>query len=155
MNGNSEKPGNWSWLWKLLILLLLGGFLLAIAIPSYVEPPTSKVNSIINNLHHIDMAKNEWAFEHGVTNYDQIASMTNQLSEQDLTPYLHFPDKQGGLVHSVAGEIYLINPLNKTPGAKLVHKINMPWPKGSMIRFLENTNAFLEITFPDGTKTNY
>jgi len=155
MNGNSEKSGSRYWFWSLLILILLGGFLLAIAIPNYVGPHKSKLNSIVNNLRQIDAAKNQWAFEHGVTNFDQIARLTNQLSEQDLTPYLHYPNKQGGLVPSVAGEIYAINPLNKSPQAKLVRKVDMPWPKGSIIRFSENTNASLEITFPDGTKTHF
>ena len=139
----------------LLILLSIGVFLFAIAIDNSNRSKVSKFNMIINNLRQIDAAKNQWAFEHGVTNFDQIANQTNQLSEKDLIPYFHFPNKQGGLVPSVADEIYTINVLNKSPEAKLVHKIEMPWPKGSVIRFSQNPklNAYYEITLPDGAKT--
>jgi len=155
MSENSENSGSWSWLWKFLTLLFVAGLLVAIAVPNHVGHTTSKFNMIINNLRQIDAAKNQWAFEHGFTNFDQIANLTNQLSEKDFVPYLHFPNNQGSLVPSVAGEIYTINALNKSPEAKLVHKIEMPWPKGSVIRFSQNPkqNAYFEITLPDGTKT--
>jgi hypothetical protein len=155
MNENSERSGNRSWLGNLLILILMGGLFLAIAIPNFTNHRTSKLNVIINNLRQIDAAKNQWAFEHGVTNFDQIAKLTNQLSERDLSQFLPPSDKQGGLISSVAGEIYEINALNKSPDAKLVNKIDMPWPKGSIIRFSEHTNVYLEIIFPDGTKTYF
>jgi hypothetical protein len=155
MNGNSEKSSGSSWLWTLLILIAIGILLLAIAIPNFTGSRVSKFNMIINNLRQIDAAKNQWAFEHGVTNLDQIATLTNQLSEKDLAPYLHSSNNQGGLATSVAGEIYTIGALNKSPEAKLVHKIEMPWPRGSIIRFSQNPklNAYYEITLPDGTKT--
>jgi hypothetical protein len=158
MNGNSEKSSSWSWFWNLLILLFVIGLLLAIAVPGFIVDQNGiKRNRVFNNLRQIDDAKNLWAFEHGATNSDQIARLTNQLSEQDLIPYLHFTNKQGGLVPAVAGEIYAINPLNKSPEAKIVRKNDMPWPKGSIIRISENPKLIynLEIIFPDGTKTNY
>jgi hypothetical protein len=155
MNGKSEKPSGSSWLWTLLILIAIGIFLLAIAIPNFTGRRVSKFNMIINNLRQIDAAKSQWAFELGVTNLDQIATVTNQLSEKDLAPYLHSSNNQSGLVPSVAGEIYTIGALNKSPEAKLVHKIEMPWPIGSIIRFSKNPklNDCCEITLPDGTKT--
>lgn len=155
MNEISEKPRCRSWLWNLLILILLGGLLFVFAIPNFVRSGPSKLNGIVNNLRQLAGAKEQWAFEHGITNFAQIANMTNQPSEQDLTPYFRFPNKQGGLFPSVAGEVYSINPLNKSPEAKVIHKIDRPWPKGSIIRFSDNTNAELEILFPDGTKTSF
>jgi hypothetical protein len=155
MNEGTEKCR--SWLWKLLILMLLCGLIAWVAIPNFVGHSQYKANYIINNLRQIGGAKNQWAFDHGITNSDQITGLTNQLSEQDLSPYLGFFSKENRLVPSVAGEIYVINPLNKSPEAKLVHKIDKPWPIGSIIRFSEKpkVNAYLEIIFPDGTKTNY
>jgi hypothetical protein len=155
MSENQKSSNNWSWVLKLLFFVFIAGLLFAIIFPNHVGPRTSKFNMIINNLRQLDAAKNQWAFEHGVTNFDQISNLTNQLSEKDLAPYLHFPNNQSGLVPSAAGEIYTINALNKSPDAKLVHKIEMPWPKGSVIRFSEHPkqNAYFEITLPDGTKT--
>ena len=88
MNEGTEKCR--SWLWKLLILMLLCGLIVWVAIPNFVGHSQSKANYIINNLRQIDGAKNQWAFDHGITNSDQITGLTNQLSEQDLSPYLRF-----------------------------------------------------------------
>jgi hypothetical protein len=64
------------------LLLPLGvGFIVAIAIPNHVGSPKSKLTGIINNLRQLDAAKNQWAFDHGITNFNQIAELTNQLSE--------------------------------------------------------------------------
>jgi hypothetical protein len=162
MSENQNNSTNWSWILKLLVFVFIAGLLFAIIIPNHVGPHTSKLNGIINNLREMDAAKNEWvvkqglAVKYGFTNVSQFTELTNQPTEQDPTPYLrHNPGKQGDLIPSVAGEIYAINPLNKSPEAKLVRKISMPWPQGSIIRFSGNTNAYLEITFPDGTRTNY
>ena len=155
MNGNSESSGGWSWLWNLLIILFVVGLLIAIAIPNFVGSRQIKINFIWNNLRQIDAAKNQWAFEHGFTNVEQFLQLTNKPTEDALKPYLYKDDKS--YVRPVAGETYTINPMNKSPEAKLTREIEMPWPKGSIIRFSENPklNANLEITFPDGTKTYY
>lgn len=154
MNEKSKIFSSRSWLWYLLIYVFVAALLFAMAIPNFVGSHTSKINGIINNLRQIDAAKNEWAVEHGVTNLDQIATLTNQLSEKDISPYLHFKKPQGSLVPSVAGETYTVGALNKSPEAKFVHKI-YSYPSGSIIRFSNSTNLFpLELIFPDGTKNN-
>lgn len=158
MTESTENKNSSLRYWHFLFLLLGIGVLVLIAIPSSLQSPESKINWIINNLRQIDAAKNQWAFEHvpNITKIDQVSVLTNQPSEEDLTPYLHFQNKKVDVIPSIAGEIYIINPLNKSPEAKLVNKIDMPWPKGSIIRFSENPklNAYLEIIFPDGTTTN-
>jgi hypothetical protein len=154
MNESSKNFSCRSWIWHLLIYVFVAALLVAMAIPNFVGSHTSKINGIINNLRQIDAAKNEWAVEHGVTNLDQIARLTNQLSAKDITPYLHFQNYQGVLVPSVAGETYAIGALNKSPEAKLVHKI-YSYPTGSIIRFSNSTNLFpFELILPDGTKLN-
>jgi hypothetical protein len=165
MSKKLKNSGGFSRLWFFLFLLLIGGFFLAIAIPNFTGSRVSKLNKIFNNLRYIDGAKQGWALERGITNADQAAHFSRLLSWKDLTPYL-LQDinviqskcfDSNGVTHPVSGEIYMINPLGKSPEAKLVQKIDMPWPKGSIIRFSVNPkpNAYLEITFPDGTTTNY
>src|ERR1035437_4775636 len=109
MNETFEDDSGWPWYWKLLILLLLGGFLCATAIPNYIGGGHSNLNYIINSLRQIDAAKNGWAFERGFTNESQVIKLTNQLTEKDLFSYVHHnPDQPNDLVASIAGEIYTI-----------------------------------------------
>lgn len=140
-----------------MFLLFIGGLLIAIVIPNITGSWPSKTGEIINNLRQIDAAKNEWAIEHGFTNYSQIVEMTNQLTKLDLIQILsRRSDKQDEIVPSIDGEIYVINPMNKSPEAKLVRKI-YNYPNGSIIRFANgfandtNKQSF-EVIFPDGTK---
>src|SRR5208283_4759399 len=122
MNEAFEDDSGWPWYWKLLILLLIGGFLCAIAIPNFISNGRTNVSGIINNLQQIDAAKNYWAFERGFTNESQVLQLTNQLAEKDLFPYIHrTTDKSNDLFSSIEGEIYIINPLNRGPEAKLNH----------------------------------
>ena len=134
-------------LFGLMIFVLSGGFLVAIFVPNFVGSHTSKAIGIANNLRQLDAAKQMWVSDYQFTNHNQILEMTHQLSEQDLSPYLR---RSGLLFKSVADEKYLIKPLNESPEAILVHKIDMPWPIGSMICLA--TNGGMEITFPDKTK---
>ena len=154
MNNGAKQSGGWSWLWSFLILLFLGGILVAIAIPSFVGSRVSKLNAIINNLRVLDAAKNQWAFDHGITNFDQAAKSTNELSKQDLAKYLRPLHRNDDFVTSVADEIYSANKLMQPPEAKLVRKIE-EWPPGSIIRYIDNSNIYLEVLLPDGKRTHF
>lgn len=108
----------------------------------------------------LDAAKQQWAFEHVTTNWEQVAKLTNQISEQDLYPYLHRPGSDKSYIIPVADEKYAANVLNKSPEAKLIRKLNdysLALPAGSIIRFsgIEKPNSYYEIVYPDGTKTNF
>jgi hypothetical protein len=159
MNEAFEDDSGWPWYWHLLIILLLGGFLLAISIPNFIGGGPSKIDYVINNLRQIDGAKNEWAFEHGFTNESQISQLTNLPTENDLFPFIKRPtDQSNNLVQSYCGEIYMANPMNKPPEAKLARK--MPYgteklPIGTIIRLPTNTNFWLEILLPDGTRIRH
>jgi hypothetical protein len=152
MNENQQSGGWRTWFWNFMFLLFVVGLLVAIAIPNFVGSHPSKTSGIINNLRQIDGAKNEWAVEHGFTNVSQIEELTNQPTQHDLAPYLHFQTNRDGSFQSMAGEVYAINPLNKSPEARLGRKI-YSYPKGSIIRFTDNTNYLFpfELVLPDGT----
>lgn len=133
INGNSEKSNRQSLSKIFWILLFAFGFiiLLATITPNFVGNGGQKANAIINNLRYIDAAKQQWAFEHGITNTDQAAHFTQPLLWKDIAPYLlqnpnvllqkHFGSD--GVVHPVSGEIYTINSLSKPPEVKLTHDV--------------------------------
>ena len=143
MNGNSESRNLQSLSKIIWILLFAIGFiiLLVVIIPAgFVGNGGRKANAIINNLRYIDGAKDQWAFEHGITNADQAAHFTLPLSWKDIAPYLlqntnvllqkHFGSD--GVVHPISGEIYTINSLSKPPEAKLTHDVEF-LSKGTII----------------------
>jgi hypothetical protein len=128
--------------------------LLAVIIPAnFVGNGGLKANAIINNLRYIDYAKQQWAFEHGITNADQTAHFTRPLSWKDLAPYLlqnpnvlsqkHFDSN--GIVLPIAGEIYTINSLNKPPEAKLIRKVEF-LSKGTIVPDSEKAYIYLDQT---------
>jgi hypothetical protein len=124
------------------ISLLTIGFiiLLVIIVPLPVGNGGQKANAIINNLRYIDAAKDQWAFEHGITNADQAAHFTQPLTWKDIAPYLlqdpnvlsqkHFGSD--GVVHPISGEIYTINSLSKPPEVKLTHDVEF-LSKGTIV----------------------
>jgi ABC-type branched-subunit amino acid transport system ATPase component len=88
MKEKRQSDGWRIWFWSFMFLLFIGGLLIAIVIPNITGSWPSKTGEIINNLRQIDAAKNEWAIEHGFTNYSQIVEMTNQLTKLDLIQIL-------------------------------------------------------------------
>ena len=140
------------------LLAITVGLLVGIAVPNSVRKGQSKLNSIINTLRQIDGAKQQWAFERGITNLEQA---TNELTEADLSPYLSggegrksrngFGFDRTGRPYSGAGEKYIIKPLNVAPEARLEKdfKESYSLPKGTIIRL---TDSGYEIILPDGTK---
>jgi hypothetical protein len=156
MDEKSESSSSSRWFWSLALFVLVVGIFVAIALPNRIGRGTSKMNYIVSNLRQLDAAKIQWAFEHGqgITNVAQAIQLTNQLTEQDLIPYIHRPDNQDSLIRSVADERYTINSMNKSPEARLIHVVEA-WPKEAIIRLSDNTNTVFEVIFPDGTKTYY
>ncbi len=152
MNETARNFNVWSWFWTLLTVIFIVGVLAAIVIPNFIGSHTSKITGIINNLHQIDGAKNEWAIEHGFTNEEQILRLTNRLTKADLAPYLRIPTNRDGSFCSIMGEEYSVSPMNNSPEAKLVRSY-YSYPKGSIIRLNRNSNRPpFELIFPDGTK---
>jgi hypothetical protein len=155
MNAGSKLFGRF---FPVFVILAAGAFLLAIAIPNFVRSGPNKMNNIINNLRQLDAAKQQWAYEHVTTNWEQVAKLTNQISEQDLYPYLHRSGDGASYIVPVGGEKYLANALNESPEAKLAYPIaGYSWPAGSIIRFsgIEKPNCYFEVVFPGGAKTNF
>jgi hypothetical protein len=150
MDEKSKSFRKWNWVHLLILFVVIGilGFLGTIAAPIFRWTGESKQNYIIDNLRFIDGAKNEWAIEHGITNDEQVLQLTNQPTEQDLAPYVKLI--QGRLAVPIAGEIYMINPLNVSTGAKLTRKVGT-WPKGSIIRLRGNAHPGEELILPDQT----
>ena len=161
MNENSEKSGCRPWLWILLLSVFIVGFLAAVTKPNFIGGGPSKLNYIINNLRQIDGTKNEWAFERGFTNENQVLQLTNHLTEKDLFPYIYRnPEKPNELVPSVAGEIYTIGGFNTEPEAILTKKLklgNETWPKGTVIRLQTDPASGMpyQVIFPGGTKKHF
>jgi hypothetical protein len=150
MSENAKSNG-WNWLWRLLGLFLIVGILIffgTIAASVFRWTGESKQNYIIDNLRFIDGAKMEWAIEHGITSDEQVLQLTNRPTEQDLAPYVKLI--QGRLAVPIAGEIYMINPLNVSPGAKLTRKVGT-WPKGAIFRLPDNSNPAGELILPNQT----
>jgi hypothetical protein len=54
------------------LLAITVGLLVAVTVPNFVRKGPSKLNGIINTLRQIDAAKQQWAFERGITNIAQV-----------------------------------------------------------------------------------
>ena len=134
---NQKIPSKIIWILPFAACLII---LFMAVFPSVMVGRGWKANAIINNLRYIDAAKQQWAFEHGVTNADQAAHFIQPLSWKDIAPYLlqntnvllrnHFGSD--GVVHPISGEIYTINSLRKPPEAKLTHDVEF-LTKGTII----------------------
>jgi prepilin-type N-terminal cleavage/methylation domain-containing protein len=67
---------------EIMIVVAIIGLLAAIAIPNFVHArQTAQTNACINNLRHIDAAKQEWALETG-------QMPTASATSSDIKPYL-------------------------------------------------------------------
>jgi hypothetical protein len=141
----------------LLVVLVLVSLFAWISIPNFVGGGPSKLSGIVNTLRQIDGAKQQWAFEHGITNSD---AFTNEFTELDLAPYFSRSDGRdrigrNGRPHPGVGERYTINPLNFSPEAQLTRDFKegrgstFSLPKGSIIRL---SGSGYEIILPDGSK---
>lgn len=148
MSENVKMSQKWNWFYLLIFFFVVGilGFLGRIAAPVFRWTGESKQNYIIDNLRFIDGAKSEWAIEHGITNDAQIMQLSNPPTEQDLIPYMG----GGYFLHPIAGEIYIINPMNLPPVAKLTRKVGT-WPKDAVFWLPYNLNPAGQLIFTNGT----
>jgi len=126
-----------------VVALVFGFLLIAPILPMFNGPLHAPVNQIINNLRQIQGAKQQWAFEKGITN--EAAS----VAEADLSPYLKIAPNGPGITPTL-GEQYIINPLNVSPEARLTKKLKSPargnLPAGTVIRFGQDGSG--EIVIP-------
>jgi hypothetical protein len=111
-----EKPGSAFNLFEIAILILIAGFIAAVAIPNYVGSPRSgpgwNANYCINNLRQIDGAANQFALESHLTNGNRI-NFPN-----DLTPYIKL-NREGKISGCPSGGTYHIGRVGKAPTCSL------------------------------------
>ena len=137
-------------IWVLLGTICIGVFGFFIAIPSFIDRGW-KANAIINNLRYIDAAKQQWAFEHGITNANQMAHFSQTLSWNDIAPGLlqninvvqqkHFGPN--GEPRPVSGEIYTINSLDKPVEVKLTRDVEF-LHEGTIIPNVHSAYVYLD-----------
>ena len=145
MDSSGDSKRVRSWLLTAILLVVVVGLLVVIAIPNFVHSGPSRLSGIVNNLRQIDGAKEQWAFEHGITN---SALATNLLTEIDIAPLLSsgrdrigrngFGFDRKGYPHPGAGEVYFVNRLGLSPEAHLTRDFKerhgFSLPKGTIIR---------------------
>ena len=145
----------------LSVVLVLVLLLIWVTIPNFVRSGPGKLTRIIITLKQIDAAKQQWAYEHGITNTVQC---TNNLTETDMERYLggkedridrrRFGFDRSGQPYSAFGEKYIINPLNLPPEAQLTRDFKegrgstFSLPKDTIIRL---SGSGYEILLPDGS----
>jgi hypothetical protein len=94
------------------VLLAAIALLAWLSIPSFNGSPPSPSNRIINNLRVIQNQKQLWAADKKKTDYDTP-------TEADLAEYFN----NGRFPSTVIGEAYRINPVSKSPVAKVPSRI--------------------------------
>ncbi|HEX5399501.1 MAG TPA: hypothetical protein VFY06_10680 [Verrucomicrobiae bacterium] len=92
--GESDQKSSWGF-WEASVLVLVIGFVVAVAIPNRTGSQTSPANTCINNLRQIDGAINQWAFENGKTNGTVVTAnvITNYIK---LNPFGKIPTCPSG-----------------------------------------------------------
>lgn len=111
--------------------MLLSSFVWHVILPALGGSRKSNVMSIVSNLRQIEMMKEIWASDHGLTNPVRV-------SEADLAPYAH-GYLSNGLVRPVMGERYSIHRLGIGPEAQLTRP-SRSLPTGTVIRLRYETN---------------
>ncbi len=156
-----------SWILRTLIAMAIVGTLAWIAMPNFIGGGPGKLTGVINVLRQLDGAKQQWAFEQGLTNN---VNVTRQITSQDIARYLVHGEDQNrvdrfgfgfdpnGNILSPEGIVYSINPLGISPEALLTSDFrDKRWPrgwrlpKGTIIRF--GTNSSEEYVLP-GQESN-
>lgn len=103
-------------IWEFFVLLLIAGFIAAVAIPNFVSDgrhgPGGKSNACINDLKQIDGAANQFALENHLTNGDRI-NFPN-----DLTPYIKL-NREGKIPGCPSGGTYHVGRVGKAPTCSL------------------------------------
>jgi competence protein ComGC len=115
----TKKESSAATIIKWIALCLIIGLLGAIAIPNFIKSrATYSVPACINNLHWIDVAKNQWAVDNNKTNGTVV-------TENDIMPYLkgwshtNFPE-------CPSGGKYTIGKVGENPTCSLGTNV-IPW----------------------------
>ncbi len=119
-----------------IAVLIAGALVVLRTAPYHAGPHRAEANMIVNNLRHLEAAKEEWAHEHGVTNSATVES-------KDLTKYLPFRR----WITPVAGELYRLNAIDARAEAELTRAVG-DWPSGAIVR-LNPTNMQHEVMLPN------
>jgi hypothetical protein len=126
-----------------LLLLLLGLFglacLVALLLPALTGGGPSKMSRIVNNLRQIEVMKQMWASDHGVTG-------SVRITEQDLAPYA-YGYSSNGLARPVFGERYIIHRLGVGPEAQLTQTYGK-LPAGTVVRLRPESNRLFRVYLP-------
>jgi hypothetical protein len=124
-----------------LLLVVVGLWFLFIFIaPMLVGGGPAKTMSIVNNLRQIELMKQQWALDHGVTGSVRIA-------EHDLAPYA-YGYSSNGIARPVTGERYIIHRSGLGPEAQLTQAYGK-LPAGTVIRLRPDTNRLFRIFLPN------
>ena len=126
----------------LFLLLVVVGlwFLYIFFAPMLVVGGPAKTMSIVNNLRQIELMKQQWALDHGVTGLVRIA-------EHDLAPYA-YGYSSNGIARPVIGERYIIHRSGVGPEAQLTQAYGK-LPAGTAIRLRPDTNRLFRIFLPN------
>jgi len=112
----------------------------AFLLPAFSGGGRTRIGGILSNLKQIDIAKQQWAEEHGATN-------STLVSPEALALYFSGQRKPGQLVFPVVGERYFINNVGAAPEAQLTRGLGK-WPEGTIIRLHRTTNRLYEVILP-------
>ena len=127
-----------------LLLLLLGIFglacLVALLLPALAGGGPSKTLRIVNNIRQIEVMKQMWASDHGVTG-------SVRSTEQDLAPYA-YGYSSNDLARPVFGERYSIHRLGVGPEAQLT-KTYGKLPAGTVVRLRPESNRLFRVFLPN------
>jgi competence protein ComGC len=108
MGESEHKSGPAFGFWEVAILILIIGFVVAVAIPNRGGGShTSPANSCINNMKQIDGAINEWALEKGKTNGTVVTA-------NDITNYIKL-NQYGKIPPCPSGGKYTYGKVGDTP----------------------------------------
>jgi hypothetical protein len=140
MTHPAEPKQRVSPLWLLPLAAFGLACLVALMLPPLAGGGPSTTMRIVANLRQIELMKQMWASDQGVTG-------TVQITEQDLAPYA-YGYSSNGLARPVAGEQYIIHRLGVGPEAELTRPYGK-LPAGTVIRLRPESNQLFRIILPN------
>ena len=154
MEPDSKSYKSLLWL-RIFAAVAFFGLLVFWSIPNFVRGGPGKRTGIIDRLRQIEVAKEEWAIEHNITNATQL---NRELTRADLIPYMLPVFTNNAYWASLYGEIYSIGRLNESAQAQLTRDLreygapkSSTLPKGTIIRL--GTNGLGQYFLP-GQQSN-
>jgi hypothetical protein len=140
MSQIAEPKDRVSWLLLLLLATLGAVCLYALMLPALTGGGPSKTMRIVNKLRQIELMKQMWASDHGVTG-------SVRITEQDLAPYA-YGYSSNGLARPLAGERYIVHRLGVGPEAQLTQTYGK-LPAGTVIRLRPESNRLFRVFLPN------